>query len=65
MATAGLHCCEPAITGGCKINVATEMLQKNCPTFGHKKKKEKKEEKELLHQRRHQKKYLNSALQGP
>lgn len=49
LATAGLHCCEPAITGGHKINVATETLHKNWPTFGHQKKKKKlEEEKEAV-----------------
>lgn len=47
MVTAGLHCCGPAITGGHKINVATETLRKIWPTFGHQKKK-REEEKEAV-----------------
>lgn len=52
LATARLHCCEPAITGGHKINVATAMLHKDWPPFGHRKKKNKnkttEEEKEAV-----------------
>lgn len=46
LAAAGLHCCEAAITGGHKINAATETLHKNWPAFGHHKKKKKKEKME-------------------
>lgn len=48
MAAAGLHCCEPAISGGHTINVATERLRKNWPTFGHPKKEKREEEKEVV-----------------